>query len=252
MSVYSLTTASEKAIGMLLTAGGGSETLLLRRPECERRIELHIEAADTFIEAVISAGAAQHSIKLPSGDSANSQHLADFVEAIANGTAETAEQAPVKVGPFDRRVFAREDIALEVLQQQTGDSADMVNHPPHYTGHPSGVECIEVAEHLPFCLGNAFKYLFRRDQKDQTLENVNKAIWYLERHVMSWPEIDWSLPSDVFDQLGSIAAREPHPFGGVMLIIGAPSQCGGYDAAIRLLREEAERLSRGAEPRRAA
>ncbi|MFN3766808.1 MAG: DUF3310 domain-containing protein [Ectopseudomonas guguanensis] len=247
MSVYSLTTASEKAIGMLLTAGGGSETLLLRRPECERRIELHIEAADTFIEAVISAGAAQHSIKLPSGDSANGQHLADFIEAIANGTADTAEQAPVKVGPFDHLVLAE---AAAANQQPT--TADMVNHPPHYTGHPSGVECIEVAEHLPFCLGNAFKYLFRRDQKDQTLENVNKAIWYLERHTTSWPEIDWSLPSDVRDLLGSVAAREPHPFGGVMLIIGAPSQCGGYDAAICMLREEAERLSRGAEPRRAA
>ena len=247
MSVYSLTTASEKAIGMLLTAGGGSETLLLRRPECERRIELHIEQTDTFIEAVISAGAAQHSIKLPSGDSANDQHLADFIEAIANGTADTAEQASAKVGPFDRLVLAE---TAAVNQQLT--TADMVNNPPHYTGHPSGVECIEVAEHLPFCLGNAFKYLFRRDQKDQTLENINKAIWYLERHVTSWPDIEWSLPTDVRDLLGSIAAREPHPFGGVMLIIGAPAQCGGYDAAICMLREEADRLSRGAEPRRAA
>ena len=32
---------------------------------------------------------------------------------------------------------------------------DLVNHPPHYSAHPSGVEVIELTEHLPFCLGNA-------------------------------------------------------------------------------------------------
>ncbi|MBX7271096.1 DUF3310 domain-containing protein [Pseudomonas chloritidismutans] len=56
----------------------------------------------------------------------------------------------------------------------------MVNHPPHYTGHPSGVECIEVAELLPFTLGNAFKYVFRHGQKGG-LEDLRKAHWYLDR-----------------------------------------------------------------------
>lgn len=32
---------------------------------------------------------------------------------------------------------------------------DPVNHPPHYTAHPSGVECIQITEHMGFCLGNA-------------------------------------------------------------------------------------------------
>ena len=40
---------------------------------------------------------------------------------------------------------------------------DMVNHPPHYTNHPSGVECIQITEHMNFCLGNALKYIWRAD-----------------------------------------------------------------------------------------
>ena len=31
---------------------------------------------------------------------------------------------------------------------------DAVNHPTHYNSNPSGVECIVVAEHMTFCLGN--------------------------------------------------------------------------------------------------
>lgn len=58
---------------------------------------------------------------------------------------------------------------------------DPVNHPPHYTSHPSGVECIEITEWLGFNLGNAFKYLFRRNEKGDLKENLEKAVWYLER-----------------------------------------------------------------------
>ena len=228
MSVYSLTTASEKAIGMLLTAGGGSEILLLRRPECERRIELHIEANPTFIEAVISAGAAQHSIKLPSGDSANGQHLADFIEAIANGTAETAEQAPVKVGPFDRLVLAE---AAAVNQQLT--TADMVNHPPHYTGHPSGVECIEVAEHLPFCLGNAFKYLFRYRDKGGK-QDIDKARWYLARAVAEQAMQPFAPNARAIELAERIATHEPYRLGAALVAIakGDAGQAGAHLAHV--------------------
>ena len=39
----------------------------------------------------------------------------------------------------------------------------MVNHPVHYTNHPSGVEVIQITEHMNFCLGNAIKYLMRSE-----------------------------------------------------------------------------------------
>ena len=60
---------------------------------------------------------------------------------------------------------------------------DMVNNPPHYTGHPSGVECIDVAEHFDFCLGNALKYIWRCDHKGKKLEDLEKAKFYIERAI---------------------------------------------------------------------
>lgn len=64
-------------------------------------------------------------------------------------------------------------------------SEDMVNHPPHYKAHPSGVECIEITEHMGFCVGNAMKYLWRADEKhdDGGLEDLKKAAWYIQREI---------------------------------------------------------------------
>lgn len=59
---------------------------------------------------------------------------------------------------------------------------DPVNHPPHYTSHPSGVECIQITEHMGFCLGNAIKYCWRADLKGGT-EDLRKAVWYLQREI---------------------------------------------------------------------
>jgi len=63
------------------------------------------------------------------------------------------------------------------------EDLDMVNHPPHYTSHPSGVECIQITEHMGFCIGNAMKYLWRADSKVNALEDLEKAKWYIEREI---------------------------------------------------------------------
>ncbi len=59
----------------------------------------------------------------------------------------------------------------------------IVNHPPHYTGHPSGTECIEVTEHMNFCRGNAMKYLWRAGEKGDEIEDLKKARWYIDREI---------------------------------------------------------------------
>jgi len=56
---------------------------------------------------------------------------------------------------------------------------DPVNHPKHYTEHPSGVECIEITKHMNFCLGNAVKYIWRADLKNDAIEDLEKAVWYI-------------------------------------------------------------------------
>jgi hypothetical protein len=62
---------------------------------------------------------------------------------------------------------------------------DPVNHPTHYTSHPSGVECITVVEHFNFCIGNAIKYLWRAGLKDKGdyLQDLRKAAWYVQREI---------------------------------------------------------------------
>jgi len=59
---------------------------------------------------------------------------------------------------------------------------DFVNHPPHYTKHPSGIECIQITEHMSFTVGNAMKYLWRADLKNG-VQDLEKAIWYIQREI---------------------------------------------------------------------
>lgn len=61
---------------------------------------------------------------------------------------------------------------------------DPVNHPKHYTSHPSGVECITVTEHMNFNLGNAMKYIWRAGDKGNLIEDLKKAQWYLTREIV--------------------------------------------------------------------
>ncbi len=63
------------------------------------------------------------------------------------------------------------------------DINDPVRHPPHYTVHPSGVECIQIAEHLNFCLGSALKYIWRCDLKVNPIQDLEKALWYLKKEI---------------------------------------------------------------------
>jgi hypothetical protein len=60
---------------------------------------------------------------------------------------------------------------------------DVVNHPPHYMSHPSGVECITITEHMGFNLGNAIKYVWRADLKADAIEDLRKAAWYINREI---------------------------------------------------------------------
>lgn len=61
--------------------------------------------------------------------------------------------------------------------------ASTVDHPKHYNTNPSGVECIDVVEHMPFNIGNAMKYLWRCDDKGDPIENLEKAAWYVQREI---------------------------------------------------------------------
>jgi hypothetical protein len=68
---------------------------------------------------------------------------------------------------------------------------DLVNHPPHYTSDPSGIECIQVTRHRTFNIGNAIKYLWRAGLKteadkkatEKQIEDLRKAIFYINDEI---------------------------------------------------------------------
>jgi hypothetical protein len=64
---------------------------------------------------------------------------------------------------------------------------EAVNHPEHYGGGSNTYEAIKVIEawNLDFCLGNTVKYISRAGKKDpaKELEDLNKALWYLQRRI---------------------------------------------------------------------
>lgn len=59
--------------------------------------------------------------------------------------------------------------------------SDPVNNPSHYNSRSDGMECIELVEMLPFCEGNAIKYIWRCDHKGARAQDLAKARWYIER-----------------------------------------------------------------------
>ena len=61
---------------------------------------------------------------------------------------------------------------------------EQIDHPNHYNNHPSGVECIEIVEHMPYNIGNAVAYLWRYQDKheDPTLD-LKKAMWHIQREI---------------------------------------------------------------------
>ncbi len=61
-----------------------------------------------------------------------------------------------------------------------------VTHPPHYTWHPSGIECIQVTEEFNFNLGNAIAYIWRFGKKPtdgDDLEDLRKARFHIDREI---------------------------------------------------------------------
>lgn len=89
---------------------------------------------------------------------------------------------------FDNGHFVTKEIFDQYYEEFTNN--DRVNHPSYYQD-PSGVECITVARHRDFNIGNALKYLWRAglktesgvSNKEKTIEDLNKAIWYIKDEI---------------------------------------------------------------------
>ena len=56
-----------------------------------------------------------------------------------------------------------------------------IHHPKHYSEHPSGVECIHIAQEFNYNLGNVIKYVWRAGLKTENpFQDLQKAAKYIE------------------------------------------------------------------------
>lgn len=79
-------------------------------------------------------------------------------------------------------VDTREQKSTDREPSVAKSASTAVDHPAHY--NHGGAECIDVARGMPFCLGNALKYVWRCGHKhDGTLEGAQKAVWYLNEFI---------------------------------------------------------------------
>lgn len=104
----------------------------------------------------------------------------------ATGVAEGVEVPGGEFGALREAPSDPDDHASTlsgIAKKLAADYMDAVNHPPHYVSHPSGVECIQITEHMGFNLGNAIKYIWRADLKNDAIEDLRKAEFYIKREI---------------------------------------------------------------------
>lgn len=94
--------------------------------------------------------------------------------------AADAETVEKMYGPL--RLVSGADIVWTTDQLGVADD-DPVNRPKHYTWLPNGIEVIDITELFNFRVGNALKYILRHLHKGDPINDLKKAIWYLQREV---------------------------------------------------------------------
>ena len=90
--------------------------------------------------------------------------------------------------------------------------AEMVNHPNHYGGKENLYEAIKVIEawNLNFSLGNVIKYVSRAGKKNNILEDLEKASWYLNREIEKTKSmsIDDTSLSDLVEDMSTKTGKD--------------------------------------------
>lgn len=82
------------------------------------------------------------------------------------------------------RKIAESGGAVGYSTTSAGEETEAVDHPSHYTSHPSGVEAITITEGFNFNIGNAIKYCWRAGLKSlDPIEDLKKAAWYVNREI---------------------------------------------------------------------
>lgn len=101
---------------------------------------------------------------------------------------------------------------------------DDVNHPSHY--ETNGVECIDAMEASQgtdivkgHCLCNAFKYIWRCKHKGKEIEDIKKAVWYLNKYLdlskkedIPFDQQDFDIPPEIRDAMIERIIKNPNEY----------------------------------------
>lgn len=109
---------------------------------------------------------------------------------------------------------------------------DPVNHPSHYTSHPSGVETLEVTRQLSFDCGNAVKYVWRRGDKGTLLQDLHKAAFYLNDAIRN-SQLSMGVPASAARILEQVAAVEPDPLAAKFYLAVAEMRWLDAESAVQ-------------------
>lgn len=77
-------------------------------------------------------------------------------------------------------------VPQEEIEKDIKEYNDNINHPKHYEGK---IECIDAMQEvigkvgvIDFCIGNAFKYIWRCMKKHKMpIEDLKKCRWYINK-----------------------------------------------------------------------
>jgi len=61
--------------------------------------------------------------------------------------------------------------------------SETINHPQHYNQHPSNVECLTIIRWFPYNIGAVIKHLWRAGLKGDRLQDLEKALVYLQDEI---------------------------------------------------------------------
>jgi len=130
---------------------------------CEALAHLVDEA-----EVILADGLYILNVPDPDGDTELDKEYEEYLNGLSAESRASVERMSAKTGEELYEVPAH----------------DAVNHPSHYTAGRK-YETIDVIEDwdLNFHLAQVIKYVSRAGRKGNTLEDLNKAAWYLARHI---------------------------------------------------------------------
>ncbi|QFG09440.1 hypothetical protein I5H08_gp047 [Mycobacterium phage Yuna] len=103
--------------------------------------------------------------------------LRNVVEVrLSNTAGEPATSAFVESGKA-------EDMQPDVPVGDAVDQPSHYNQGPPCKGCGRPIECLDITEHMNFCLGNTVKYVWRCDLKHDAIEDLRKARKYLDTEI---------------------------------------------------------------------